>query len=111
MFSTAVRTYLTRRSIHMTSAVRNEGATASSKGFGEKEKAVENQWARKHVSNCVRKTRKEKEREGEKGERLNKAYLQDAELLKKLRENLEQQEKQTAEIKKQLAELESKQKK
>ncbi|CEG84539.1 hypothetical protein RMATCC62417_18327 [Rhizopus microsporus] len=83
MFSTAVRTYLTRRSIHMTSVVRNEGATAGSKGFGEKEKAVENQWARKH----------------------------DAELLKKLRENLEQQEKQTAEIKKQLAELESKQKK
>lgn len=33
------------------------GAVASSRDFGEKEKAVENQWARMHVSNnidCVR---------------------------------------------------------
>jgi hypothetical protein len=41
---------LTRRALHMTSIARNEGATASSKGFGQKEKAVENQWARSHVS-------------------------------------------------------------
>jgi hypothetical protein len=66
----------------MTSATRSEGATASSKGFGEKEKAVETKWAREH----------------------------DAELLKKLRKSLEDQEKTTAEIKEKLAKLEGKQK-
>jgi hypothetical protein len=29
------------------------GAVASSRDFGEKEKAVENQWARMHVSNSI----------------------------------------------------------
>jgi hypothetical protein len=41
---------LSSRALHMTSIARSEGATASSKGFGQKEKAVENQWARSHVS-------------------------------------------------------------
>ncbi|KAG0743782.1 hypothetical protein G6F57_000179 [Rhizopus arrhizus] len=80
--STSVRNILARRSLHMTSATRSEGATASSKGFGEKEKAVETKWAREH----------------------------DAELLKKLRKSLEDQEKTTAEIKEKLAKLEGKQK-
>ncbi|EIE84679.1 hypothetical protein RO3G_09389 [Rhizopus delemar RA 99-880] len=31
--STSVRNILARRSLHMTSATRSEGATASSKGF------------------------------------------------------------------------------
>lgn len=73
---------LTRRSLHMTTIVRSEGATAGSKGFGEKEKAVENQWARSH----------------------------DAELLKSLKSKLAEQEKSTADIKQKLSELESKNK-
>ncbi|KAG1325649.1 hypothetical protein G6F62_008431 [Rhizopus arrhizus] len=57
--STSVRNILARRSLHMTSATRSEGATASSKGFGEKEKAVETKWAREHVSNrCIMKNAK-----------------------------------------------------
>ncbi|KAI8646773.1 hypothetical protein BD408DRAFT_236909 [Parasitella parasitica] len=72
-----------RRTLHMTSIVRSEGSTASSKGFKEKETAVENQWARSH----------------------------DAELLKTLKKTLAQQEQATADIKQKLTELESKQKK
>lgn len=41
---------LTHRTLHMTSIVRTEGAVAGSKGFGQKEKAVENQYARNQVS-------------------------------------------------------------
>ncbi|KAK4515022.1 uncharacterized protein ATC70_002631 [Mucor velutinosus] len=74
---------LTRRSLHMTSIARTEGATAGSKGFKEKETAVENQWARSH----------------------------DAELLQSLRKTLADQEQATADIKQKLTELESKQKK
>lgn len=51
---TAIRNLLSRRSLHITStartdAVRSEGATTSTKGFGDKEKAEEALWARKHV--------------------------------------------------------------
>ncbi|CAO3654494.1 unnamed protein product [Mucor fragilis] len=74
---------LTRRSLHMTSIARSEGATAGSKGFKEKETAVENQWARSH----------------------------DADLLKSLKKTLADQEQATADIKQKLTELESKQKK
>ncbi|KAI8062337.1 uncharacterized protein B0P05DRAFT_556575 [Gilbertella persicaria] len=69
-----------RRALHMTSIVRSEGATASSKGFSEREQAAENRWARAH----------------------------DAEKLKILREHLAEHEKSTADIKKKLAELEKK---
>ncbi|CEP19928.1 hypothetical protein [Parasitella parasitica] len=72
---------LSRRTLHMTSILRSEGATASSKGFKEKETAVENQWARSH----------------------------DAELLKSLKKTLAEQEQATADIKQKLSELESKQ--
>ncbi|KAI8876602.1 hypothetical protein K501DRAFT_261898 [Backusella circina FSU 941] len=61
----------------------SEGATAASKGsFGEKERAIENQWARSH----------------------------DADKLKLLREALATQEKATEAIRKDLDALEKKQK-
>ncbi|KAI8374953.1 hypothetical protein EDC96DRAFT_497384 [Choanephora cucurbitarum] len=71
---------LSRRALHMTSIARSEGATASSKGFSEREAAAENRWARAH----------------------------DAEKIKILREHLAAQEQSTADIKKKLAELEKK---
>lgn len=51
---TTIRNLLRRRSLHITStartdAVRSEGATTGTKGFGDKEKAEEALWARKHV--------------------------------------------------------------
>ncbi|KAG2233812.1 hypothetical protein BDF21DRAFT_495084 [Thamnidium elegans] len=58
----------------------SEGATAASGSFGQKEKAVENVWARSH----------------------------DAEKLKLLREALAKQEKDTAALKKDLEALEQK---
>ncbi|CEG80546.1 hypothetical protein RMATCC62417_14866 [Rhizopus microsporus] len=60
----------------------SEGATASTGAFGEKEKAVENQWARAH----------------------------DAEKIKLLRKALEKQEQETAALKDNLNELEKKHK-
>ncbi|KAI9014396.1 hypothetical protein CLU79DRAFT_838443 [Phycomyces nitens] len=58
----------------------SEGATASSKGaFGEKEKALENQWARAH----------------------------DAEKIKMLREALKKQQEHTAELQKDIEALKS----
>ncbi|CAO3661298.1 unnamed protein product [Rhizopus stolonifer] len=77
---TTLRNIFTRRTLHMASVLRTEGATASSKGFSEKEKAAEAQWARKH----------------------------DAELLGKLQKSLADQEKTTNEIKQKLADLEKK---
>ncbi|KAI8883221.1 hypothetical protein K501DRAFT_249920 [Backusella circina FSU 941] len=59
----------------------SEGATAASRGsFGEKEKAVENQWARSH----------------------------DADKIKALRDALQKQEEATKAIKKDLEELQKK---
>ncbi|KAI7893957.1 uncharacterized protein EV154DRAFT_499730 [Mucor mucedo] len=58
----------------------SEGATASTGSFGQKEKAIENQWARAH----------------------------DAEKLQLLRDAIGKQEKDTASLKKNLAELEKK---
>ncbi|KAI8081946.1 uncharacterized protein B0P05DRAFT_538743 [Gilbertella persicaria] len=55
----------------------SEGATAQSGSFGQKEKAIENQWARAH----------------------------DAEKLKILREALAKQEKETAHLKKNIEDL------
>lgn len=82
--STSVRSnILTRRGLHMTTIARSEGATAGSKGFKEKENAIENQWARSH----------------------------DADLIKSLKKTLADQEKATADIKQKLTELDSKHKK
>ncbi|KAI8969961.1 hypothetical protein BDF20DRAFT_826233 [Mycotypha africana] len=58
----------------------SEGATASSGQFGQKERAIENQWARSH----------------------------DADKIKMLREALAKQEKNTEAIKKDLEALEKK---
>ncbi|CAO3641849.1 unnamed protein product [Mucor hiemalis] len=58
----------------------NAGATASSGSFGQKEKAIENQWARSH----------------------------DAEKIKALKDALAKQEKDTAALKKDLEALEKK---
>ncbi|OBZ88002.1 hypothetical protein A0J61_03948 [Choanephora cucurbitarum] len=55
----------------------SEGATAQSGSFGQKEKAIENQWARAH----------------------------DAEKLKILREALQKHEKETATLKKNIEDL------
>ncbi|EIE90016.1 hypothetical protein G6F46_006196 [Rhizopus delemar] len=84
---TAIRNLLRRRSLHITStartdAVRSEGATTGTKGFGDKEKAEEALWARKH----------------------------DAELLNKLKQSLAEQKKSTDEIKRKIIELEEKHK-
>ncbi|KAI8997715.1 hypothetical protein BDB01DRAFT_772131 [Pilobolus umbonatus] len=80
MIPTIARNLITRRSLHMTSIARTEGAAANSGAFGQKEKAVENQWARTH----------------------------DAELLKQIKKALETQEQETASLRKKLADLEGK---
>ncbi|KAI7899297.1 uncharacterized protein BX663DRAFT_564110 [Cokeromyces recurvatus] len=78
-FTTSLTT-IRRRGLHMTNMTRSEGATANSKGFKEKETAVENQWARSH----------------------------DAELLKTLKEKLATNEQTTEDLKRKLTELQSK---
>ncbi|KAF7721194.1 hypothetical protein EC973_005125 [Apophysomyces ossiformis] len=89
MVSNALRISVRRipfvRRIHVSSSMRSqvpgasEGATAASKGaFGDKEKAIENQWARLH----------------------------DAEKLKALREQLNKHEEMTTHLKGRLQELE-----
>ncbi|KAI9486948.1 MAG: hypothetical protein EXX96DRAFT_614745 [Benjaminiella poitrasii] len=79
----ASTTLLQRRGLHLTSIVYTEGATANSKGFKDKENAVENQWARSH----------------------------DAELLKSLKGRLAEHEQSAADIKQRLSELQKSQKK
>lgn len=44
----------------------SEGATAASGAFGQKEKAVENQWARSHVSTIEKSFWKQRKRGKEK---------------------------------------------
>lgn len=55
MFAKSLQRVSTRATRSMTKRFTSyqtgkEGATASTGGFGKKEKAVENQWARSHVS-------------------------------------------------------------
>lgn len=84
MLSRIIRSNIfARRGLHITSILRTEGATASgSKGFAQKEKAIENQWARHHND----------------------------ELLQSLKQRISEQEKATADIKQKLAELQAKHK-
>ncbi|KAL0075635.1 ATP synthase inhibitor protein INH1 [Phycomyces blakesleeanus] len=83
MFSKTISRIATRSTIRLPSRYTStlsgaEGATASSKGaFGEKEKALENQWARAH----------------------------DAEKIKLLREALKKQQEHTAELQKDIEAL------
>jgi hypothetical protein len=44
---------------HLSSNTRSEGSVASSKGFSAKEKAQEDQYARKHEVELLKKLRKE----------------------------------------------------
>ncbi|KAI9257674.1 hypothetical protein BY458DRAFT_518600 [Sporodiniella umbellata] len=47
---TTILSAFARRNLSVASVLRTDGATASSREFGEKERAAEKQWARKHVS-------------------------------------------------------------
>lgn len=50
MFSKAVQRISSSARMTKRFSSGSEGATASSGSFGQKEKAIENQWARAHVS-------------------------------------------------------------
>jgi hypothetical protein len=58
---TRVAPRISRRSIQTSSIARSEGAAGNTGSFGKKEKAVENQWAKSHVSTNKRWVKNEKE--------------------------------------------------
>ncbi|KAF7980450.1 hypothetical protein HWV62_38306 [Athelia sp. TMB] len=62
----------------MSSNTRGEGSVASSKGFSEKEKAQENEYARRHEAELLKKLRVEIERKKNELADLEKQHADEA---------------------------------